>query len=88
MPETPDWAKIKEVISSMTPEQLEACMSMHRMPMGGPMQPPPMAPPEPGYGPGRPYGYGPGMGYGQGPGGYGQGPGYGPRWQQAPAYSQ
>jgi hypothetical protein len=81
-PPATDWAKIQEIIAGMSPEELEACMTLQRGAMGGPMQAPqPVVPPEPGYAP--PYGYGPGPGFGRGPG-YG----YGPRWQQGPGYPQ
>jgi hypothetical protein len=88
----PDWAKLQAVIDGMTPEEREACTTVHRLSMSMPVQPsmrslPP--PPErgygadyrsaPGYGAAPPYGgYGAGPGYSNGPGyGYGYGPGYG-----------
>jgi hypothetical protein len=70
-----DWPRLKETLGSMSPEQLEACMMMHRLP--GPMA----MPRHPAAG----YGYGPG--YGPGPG-YGRGAGAPPGWQPWGGYGQ
>ncbi len=84
MPEMPDMEKIQAVIDGMSPEEREACMTMHRMHMRSMQsQPRPMPPAQGGYG--RGYGYGPGMGYGRPGYGHGQGHqcrGYGCGWGQ------
>jgi len=83
----PDWEKLQAVINGMTPEEREACTTVHRLSMGTPM-PPVLPPPERGYDPN----YGPAPGYGMAPGygsgGYGAGPGYsgGPGYGYGPGY--
>jgi DNA-directed RNA polymerase specialized sigma24 family protein len=73
-PDTTHWARLKEVLNSMSPEQLEACMMMHRLP--GPMAMPRYPGPAAGG-----YGYGPGPGYGRGAGAP-------PGWQPWGGYGQ
>jgi DNA-directed RNA polymerase specialized sigma24 family protein len=95
-PQEQQWAKLKEVINAMSPEQREACMAMQRLRA-------PMPPRLPMAYPGRGWGNVPDQGWGSGPDqdwwaapdqGWGRGgaPGYGPYAprlpQQWPGYGE